>query len=155
MPQIIRILQHDFLIEREYLPGHVLDAAEAAALNQMLTENVRANVYHWITKATQGTGVLTLEQQVDLTGRIQRYANRYKFKVRNKTNRLNLLDAAIRELARARAEDWGNRYGYSADSTEVYNKFVELRAHPDIDAEARQIVQHRSQVADAALEEII
>lgn len=155
MPLTIRILQHEFQITREYTPGHVINEAEATALNQMLMENVRTNVYNWVTREARGRGVLTPEQHALLHSRIERYADDYKFKTRVRSRPSNPHEAAVRELAWQHAEAWGSQLGYEPASSEVYAKFVELRSSPKISEQARNLVLHRQTVVAGALEGLL
>lgn len=155
MPLVVRVLQHDFPIERQYHEGHTLTAGEAMAMNQLLVENIRNNVYGWVVREARGSSILTSEQHADLTARISSYANKYQFKARPRYVPPSPLEAAIRELARLHAETWGNQNGHDPNSSEVYNRYVELRTDPVIQNEARQLVLRRESIANTALVGII
>jgi hypothetical protein len=151
MPQIVRVLQHDFPIEREYTEGHVLSPSEAAAMNQLLVENVRNNVYSWVVREAKGRGALSADEHADLTSRISEYADKYQFKTRVRARPMNPLDATVRELARQHAETWGNQFGYNTDSSEVYARYIELRSNSKIYEEARTLLLQRQSVVNNAL----
>lgn len=155
MPLIVRVLQHDFPIDRQYSAGHILTEGEATALNQLLVENVRNNVHGWVAREARGSSLLTSEQHASLTARISDYADKYQFKTRVRYKQPNPLEATIRELARRHAETWGNQFGHDPNSPEVYAKSVELRSLPEIHDEARELVLRREYVAQTALIGII
>lgn len=155
MSSIIRVLQHDFPVEREFVEGHAMTEAEAAAMNQLLIENVRNNVYGWVAKALHGRSVLTPEQHKDLSDRINEYANNYRFRTRVKPRPPNPLDTIVRELALQYAESWGNQQGFSFDSQEVRLKYADLRHAPQIYAEARKLLESRQSVIAEALEDLL
>lgn len=155
MAQAVRILQHDFPIQRKYLEGHVLNADEAAAFNQLLLENVRNNTYGWVTRVARGRAVLTPEEYSDLAKRIDEYADGYQFKTRSRTKNINPLDATVRELAWQHAESWGIQNGFDITSDEVQRKYADLRHAPQIYAEARKIILNRQSVMDEALEGLL
>jgi hypothetical protein len=154
LPLIVRIKQYQFELLREYTAGHVLTEGEAAALNQMLTENIRNNAYPWVVKAAQG-GFLTAEQQQELSERINEYANNYQFKTRVRTKSATPLESTARELAIQEAEIWGQQNGYSPDSHEVNSKFHELLTDPQVRERARDLIRHRQSVVEDALEGLI
>lgn len=155
MALIVRIRQHDFPIDREYEEGHVLSAAEAAALNQLLVENVRNNVFGWVMREIRGRSALTADQQADLSTRISEYADKYQFKSRTRTAPANPFESTIRELARQHAEAWGSQHGHDAESTEVYERYIALRSNVTIQEEARSLVLQRQSVVNAALEGLL
>lgn len=155
MPLIVRIRQHDFPIDREFVEGHVLSAAEASAMNQLLVENIRNNVYGWVVREARGRGALTADQQADLTARISEYANNYQFKTRVRSRPSNPFDATVRELARQHAEAWGSQHGFGPESEEVFTRYIELRCNTTIQDEARLLIQQRQSVANEALEGLI
>lgn len=151
MPLIVRVLQHDFPIEREYSAGHVLTAGEASAMNQLLVENIRNNVYSWVVKEAGGSKVLTEEQYSDLTARIAEYGSKYEFRLRTRYRQASALDAAVLELSLQYAEQWGHQNGFEPNSQEVRQRCAELQAQEDIREEARNLIRRRQSVADNAL----
>jgi hypothetical protein len=155
MPLIVRVLQHDFPIDREYTEGHVLTEAEATALNQVLVENIKNNVYGWVTRAARGKSVLTAEAYEDLHERISDYARQYQFKIRTRSRPINPFDAEISSLARQYAEVWGTKNGFGPNAHEVYAKYLSLKDLPEIREEARRLILNRQAAVDEALEGII
>jgi hypothetical protein len=155
MSLTVRIIQHDFPIDREYVEGHVITEGEAAALNQLLVENIRNNCYGWVTKAAEGASILPHEIHSALRHRIAEYAKDYQFKVRTRSRTMNPLEATTAELARQHAETWGNSRGLGPGSPGVYTKYLELRASPQILEEARRLILRRQAVVNEALEGIL
>lgn len=151
MPLVVRIRQHDFPIEREFVEGHIMTESEAQAMNQLLVENIRNNVTGWVTKLSGGRAALTAEQHADLTEKINDYANAYEFKTRMNRRPANPLDATIREIAWQHAETWGNQHGFERSSDEVFTKYLEFKESPDTAEEARLLVLSRQSVIDESL----
>jgi hypothetical protein len=154
MSLIVRIFQHDFPIDREYTEGHTITEGEAAALNQLLVENIRNNVTGWVTRAAKGQSVLSAEDHEELRARIAEYGANYQFKARTRSRPLNPLEATSNELARQYAENWGNSMGLGVNSPGVYAKYLELKSDPKILEEARQLILRRQTVVNQALEGI-
>lgn len=68
-----------FNVESPYEEGHTLTAGEAAALNQVLHENLRNNFASTVKKAVEANGNITAE---DLQPELDKYAESYQFGVR-------------------------------------------------------------------------
>lgn len=155
MPLIVQIRQHKFDILREYQAGHICTAGEAAALNQMLIENIRNNVYGFVVREVRNSpgNVLTVNQQVDLQKQINQYVETYHFKSNPMRYRpMTPIESATRELARQEAEIWGQQNGYLPDSEEVGEKYKELLNNPEIIDRAREILRSHQTVAETLLE---
>lgn len=155
MPLLVNIRQHQFEISREYLPGHVLTPGEAAALNQVLVENIRNNVYAWVVREVLKSGVLTSQQHSDLQTKINNYTDKYQFKVRPKYRPPTPLEATAKELAIQEAERWAQEMGVPLDDPTVKDMYARLSVHPDILDRARELVRSRQGIADNLLEGLI
>jgi hypothetical protein len=154
MAVTLRIRQYQFVLLRQYQAGHVLTEGEATAMNQILVENVRNNVYPWVVKAAQG-GFLSAVEHNELETRINDYANRYQFRSRSRARPATPLETAAKELAIQEAEIWGQQNGYLPDTPEVNSKFRELLTDPGVLERARELILSRQTVMDDALEGLI
>lgn len=155
MPLVIRILQHEFPISREYHEGDRLTASEARAMNQLLVENIRNNVHHWVTREARGRGSLTAEEQADLTTRIANYANTYEFRTGSKARPPNPLANAVREIATRYAEAWGRQNGFEPTAPEVLDYRFKLMSSPKIREQAHNTLLHRQSIISKALEDLL
>lgn len=154
MALVVRVLQHDFPIEREYREGHVLTAGEAAALNQLLVSNIRSNVTLWVVREARGRSVLTAEQSELLHKRISEYANNYQFKARSRAQPITPFVMAIREVAQKHTTIWANQNDYTIGGKEYREKMGQLVLEPEIQEEARSLVLSRQSVVREVAEEL-
>lgn len=154
MPLIVQIRQHKFDILREYQAGHVCTPGEAAALNQMLIENIRNNVYGFVAREVRNSpgNVLSVAQQDNLQKQINQYVQTYTFKASSRYRPMTPIESATRELARQEAEIWGQQNGHLPDSEQVREKYKELLDNPEIIDRAREILRSHQTVADTLLE---
>lgn len=153
----LRIRHYDFTITRRYYSGQTITAPEAYALNQMLAENVRNNVEHWIRKAERQSpaGFLTEQQQSDLQTRISGYADKYKFQSRGRHRPLSPIDLALSELADSIAVAEGSHQGLPPDDPAVRLRYRQLLTSPELQARARILASERAREADDALSDIL
>jgi len=93
--QNVTIQGRQFVIPAPYAEGHSLDAAEAAAINQLYAENVRNNFASRIKKAEDDK--TTPPGQTELDG----YCAEYKFGFRQPgAPKLDPVESEARKLAR-------------------------------------------------------
>jgi hypothetical protein len=156
MPLNIRIQQHDFFIDQRYNAGHVLSEGEAQALNQIFAENIRNNVFAWVTRTMEESKsqLLTLEQHNDLQSKIARYAEAYRFRTRERRRPPSPIEAAADEIALQDAEIEGQQRGFPLDSQEVRLRYLQLRTDPVVVERARQLVIQRQAFADGTLKDM-
>lgn len=154
MTLVVRIRQYQFPLTREYKAGHILTEAEATALNQIFTENIRRNVSSWVRRATPYGHFLTPDEHAELTARIDDYATNYRFNVQLKGKSQSLLAITAKEIARQEAEAWGQRNGFTPESPQVILKTDQLKEDPTILNRARELIRTRSSVVDSTLEDL-
>lgn len=151
MPLILQIRQHRFEVSREYFEGHVCTAGEAAALNQLLIENTRNNVYPWVNKEIDEYGMLSAEAHARLQNGINIYIDKYQFKPRPGYLRRTPLEYTVQELAIQQAEQWGQRNGLTVEAKEVREKFEELCKNEVLIEQARELLRSRQSIAQDLL----
>lgn len=153
----IRIQQHDFSFPERFSTGHVLSEGEAAALNQMLAENVRNNVSGWVNKTLQSLHVTVLPTQSHnhLQDRIADYAARYQFRRRERSRTPSPIEAAADEIAQQQAETEMQQQGYAPNSEETKARFRQLRNDPAVLEQARSLVVRRQASATAHLKGVM
>lgn len=97
--QAITIQGKSFSIPAPYAEGHVLNANEAGAVNQLFAENIRNNFAGLMKKAEdkrKEDGTTALLTQADL----DKYAETYKFGVRSGSGpRLDPVEREMRKMA--------------------------------------------------------
>lgn len=153
----IRIQQHEFSFPERYSAGHVLTDGEAAGLNQMLAENVRNNVSHWVIKALNYLDVTVLPVQTHshLQRRIAEYAEAYQFTRRNRARVSTPIEIAADEIARKQAEIQGQSQGHAPDSLEVQSLFLRLRTNVAVLEQARELVMKRAAIAGESIKGLL
>lgn len=153
----LRIRSYTFEIPLRYTPGHQITPAEAQALNQTYSENIRNNVDSWVRSALSGASppVLSKETHRDLARRIFDYASRYQFRSQVRSRLLSPFEAAISELAAAQAEAEGRQQGFAPDSPEVQLRYRQLLTDPAAADRARLILAERAEIAARAADAIL
>jgi len=151
----INILQHSFTIPRRYQAGHVINEAEAQALNQVFIENVRNNITSWVAKSCfqHNTDILPDFAYKIMQDKIYNYASGYEFRNRSRTHKLTPLELIIVEVADEEAFTQANQHGLSfAERAELAH---DLQSDPIIIQKARGLFEARKNLADAHLKEIL
>lgn len=144
-----------------YNEGHVLTAGEAAALNQVLHENVRNNMALRVNKAKEELQEgKTLEEDA-LRAEFEAYAQAYEFGTRNaggsstprasldpvEREALNMAKALVRQALKA------NNYSIKVVGEEKIGELAKelLANNPAITEQAKSIVESRKQVGSLSL----
>lgn len=150
--QTITIQDVTFTIPAPYSEGHVLVANEAAALNQLLGENIRNNFAAKMKKAKEEGKTLG---QSDL----DEYAASYSFGVRSGGGpKLDPIEREARILAAEQVKKLFKQKGIKIKDAEESGKLEEfttklLEKYPAIRDQAKAIVEARqASVADISLD---
>lgn len=144
-----------------YAEGHVLTAGEAAAMNQVLHENVRNNMALRVTKAKEELQEGVTLDEAKLRGEFEAYAQSYEFGTRNaggsatprasldpvEREAINLAKQLVRQALKA------NNYSIKAVGEEKIGELAKelLANNPAITEQAKSIVESRKQVGNLSL----
>lgn len=133
-----RVCGQTITIGEIYSEGHVIDAAEASALNQTFRENIRNGIRESV-KAN-----LTDAQKI-----VDEYAATYKFGLRRSGMRLDPVTAEAKKLAKRQIDRKLAERGMSKKDFAIYDdRVAKLMAHPKIIEVAEAIVKRRKQNED-------
>lgn len=133
-----RVCGQTITIGEIYSEGHVIDAAEASALNQTFRENIRNGIRESV-KAN-----LADAQKI-----VDEYAATYKFGLRRSGIRLDPVSAEAKKLAKQQIDRKLAEKGISKKDFAAYDDRVEkLMAHPKIREVAEAVIKHRQINAD-------
>lgn len=140
--------QYQFSVASPYTPGHQITMAEAQALNQLRSENIRENCRLAFSRAIEGTPpdeLLSEETVLGVQSLIDQYDSEYQFTERAELpERLGAIEREARILATGRAGE------------EATEEEIELLARSiDLLVEARARVEARNKIASTAMEELL
>lgn len=139
---------YQFSVAQPYMPGHIITQAEAQALNQLRSENIRENMRPAFSRAIEGTPVdalLSEETVAEIQAKIDQYDSEYQFSEKPEIReRPGAIEREARLLAQARSAE---------DATD---EEIELLARSiDLVAEARARVEVRTKITATAMEDLL
>ena len=137
---------YTFEVEGPYSPGHQLTLAEAQALNQLRSENIRENMRPEFARhagsapdnVLPDTALTIIQQAIDA------YDCKFQFREQHEPRRPSSLQAEARRLAEARAPE-----GASEAEIEL------LAQSTDALTEARERLEVQARIAASALEDLL
>lgn len=155
----IRIKQYSFSFPSRYAAGHVLDEAEAEALEALRAENVRNQVTRQIVeRATRGLGageLLSPTALAETTKQVARYAERYVFGKKKGGKRFGVLETEARQIARAVVLSRARSAGTVLDEAALLAAIETEAATDAVQMEARARLTDSMRVANGALEDLL
>jgi hypothetical protein len=146
----------DFEIPSPFEEGHPCTANEAAALNQLLKENVRNNFANRVKKAVEDGTFDAKQMQKDL----EQYVAEYEFGVRRGgsggSTPVDPVEKEAMALARDKVKQSLKSQGYkiSEVGAEKINELAAqvLEKYPKLREQAKQIVDLKKQTGEDALQ---
>ena len=140
--------QYQFSVASPYQPGHLITQAEAQALNQLRSENIRENCRPAFSRAIEGAptdSLLTEEMISVIQAKIDQYDSEYQFTEKTELKeRPGAIEREARILAAARAED-----GSTEEEIELLARSI------DLVSEARARVEVRARITGTAMEDLL
>lgn len=136
-----------------YEPGHPLTEAEAKALNQVYSENVRNNTAARIKKAKEEGGDVAAA-----VAEAEEYARNYEFSMPSTGTSRRVMDpverearSIARELIKSKLEESGRKLK-DVDKEKLDAKIDEVAANEDVLKLARKRVSEKKKLADVGLQ---
>jgi hypothetical protein len=134
----IRIKSIEFKLSDPYLPGHILNLAEAQALNALRAENIRNNFAKRIT-----LGAIGPDELARLHTEIAQYDATYSFRLREPRTSSSAMHRESCQVAR----DHLAAQGITQDNQNFEALMYELLEQPWVQAEAGRRIYKRTLTA--------
>lgn len=153
----IRIRQYTFTLSEPYRAGHVINAAEAQAMNSLRAENVRNNmakvVGDELAVLPEGT-LLSASAQAELQARITDYDGKYQFVERHRPAAgLGPIEKEALTIAEERVRA---RYaGDLPDELRIRNETLAEATTSEVQELARRAVGLRLSIAQNAADDLM
>lgn len=141
-------------VAQPYATGHVLTDAEAAKLNQVFADSIRAALNAKLKKASEADDFNAAEAQASY----QSFADAYSFVIRSTKAAADPVEKEAHKIAKEQVfaairNKGANPRDYSADQIAEYVALV-LSKKPEIREEAERRVNSSRQIAGDLLEDL-
>lgn len=155
----IRIRQYTFTLSEPYRAGHVINAAEAQAMNSLRAENVRNNMAKVVGDelAVLADGkLLSAEQQAELQARITDYDGKYQFVERHRPAAgLGPIEKEALTIAEERVRARFAQAGDLPDELRIRNETLAEATTAEVQELARRAVGLRLSIAQNAADDLM
>ena len=149
------IAGESFTFVDRYSEGHVVTAAEASALNQLVSENIGNNLRETVKKAVEEAGEAGLsdEKRAELQAEISKYAAEYVFAAGGNRRSTDPVEREARSIAESIVHAQIAKLGtsvaaYKRDNADKYDAAIEtMMGKEAVIAEAQDIVKRRTALA--------